>query len=557
MSYIPGLQNRPYTSNGQVLRSSAYGEKPDNRSPLTFSSRRTLSQIQQDAVALGIGAYITGDGFVGGTLTLNFVEGFGADSYQWMLDGVAISGEIGLTYTVQAGDLGKKITVRLTGIHATSNDITIGEPIPDEGETSPYQPLGIVPSTVIWLGASNSDGAISGHVTYLKRMFDTMGYPDVTMVDASVGGRHADAILADGWNPIKDTYTNDPNVFVILIDAPGNDITSRVNGYDGYAGTPEASLTEMQNNLQALYDAVVNNGNTCLLYETTFRNYTVNGVTAAEDESLGSLPFQVNLWYPIIENADTTQWNVSDDRPFASLYNMTYNNQETQTDGIHYNNEGNELNRRASLEMLKRWIEGSDPLVFEKLTYAEVQGGIAEPQSVLFGESNTTSTSPHTSIPFANYWRISADNTNATLVGIDGFKPSSVKITSTADVLSHGSNGSFTNDGDYSPTLNNYVIRQLYGYTLGTDLLDIFTISGLTPNSTVSVGIASFGDTTEHRVSEFTFNANETIQCDASNDSGSNIVYTDVVVDSNGEIAVTMQKLSGYTGHFNGCHIIV
>lgn len=414
------------------------------------------------------------------------------------------------------------------------------------------------PATIIMLGASNSDGMISGKTTYFKRMMDTLGYPDITFVDVSVGGRHLDEILENGWDPIKATYTDDATVWVVMVDAMGNDISTLVNAYDGYANVPQASLDSVATELDDLVTSIVDNGNIPILFETTARNYDVNGVSSLEDESLGSLPFQQNILYPYVKTMSPNQYWQLDNRPYFQIYTISYNNSLLEsTDGIHWSAVGYELLRRYVCDDLVNRITGSRPIETTKLTYEEASARVKTPQSVLFGESDQTPTQPHSYIVGGNYWRISADNDNVNLAPISGYDPCSVCISSTANVLTHGSNSAYTDDGDYTPTLNNYLIRQLYGYTSSTDVLDLFTISGLEPNSTVSVGMAAFKDGTENRISEFVFNGNESCQCNAKTDSGSNVVYTDVVVDSNGEIAVTMQKISGTYAHWNGTHIIV
>tara|TARA_B110000503_G_scaffold138057_2_gene223443 strand:- start:5107 stop:6666 length:1560 start_codon:yes stop_codon:yes gene_type:complete len=425
--------------------------------------------------------------------------------------------------------------------------------LPLDGDSLPAQ--SVSPTNIVMLGASNSDGVVSGTSSYMERLFAKRGVNNTNIVDASVGGRHVDEIHASGWLPIKDSYTGDASTYVVLTDTLGNSIS----GLKPYSTATGASIENVRSELQALIDDIVANGNTPILFETTFRDYDVNGVSSIDDESLSSLPFQQDILYPIVQSMLPAQWSETLSRPWFSLYNHTYNlSKLIHTDGVHHTPVGYELLRRLEVDLLCRFIKGEPSITFDKFTADEANQAVAGPQSVIITESSTSNTGPSRAMPYANYFNINDNNVAVSLVPAHGYNPGSITISSAGGELAHSTNSGFTDDGLDPVDLTNWRIKQAYGYVTHTDKFNLFKLEGFLPNQTVSIGMASYkSDSTESRIAEFTFNTSVTIATNAKPDSSENVVYADVTADENGEIAVTMQKISGYAAHWNGCHVIV
>ena len=98
---------------------------------------------------------------------------------------------------------------------------------------------------------------------------------------------------------------SDASTYVVLTDTLGNSIS----GLKPYSTATGASIENVRSELQALIDDIVANGNTPILFETTFRDYDVNGVSSIDDESLSSLPFQQDILYPIVQSMLPAQWS--------------------------------------------------------------------------------------------------------------------------------------------------------------------------------------------------------------------------------------------------------
>ena len=89
-------------------------------------------QAIEDAVASAgsFPAVITGSAVVGQTLTATPKSGWSFTAGQWYLDGAAVSGATGLTYTVQPGDIGKTPSFQPTSpvFRATGSGAITGDP---------------------------------------------------------------------------------------------------------------------------------------------------------------------------------------------------------------------------------------------------------------------------------------------------------------------------------------------------------------------------------------------------------------------------------------------
>jgi surface-anchored protein len=113
------------TSSGQVLAPGAHSISADTTitaqaalgftmSPETITAW-TFAHVP-DQVFTSVDVAVLGDAEVGSTLSAQATAAPAADgfSYQWLVDGKTISGATGSSYTVTAGDAGKKVSVAVT-----------------------------------------------------------------------------------------------------------------------------------------------------------------------------------------------------------------------------------------------------------------------------------------------------------------------------------------------------------------------------------------------------------------------------------------------------------
>tara|TARA_B100001063_G_scaffold227047_1_gene237127 strand:+ start:9543 stop:11096 length:1554 start_codon:yes stop_codon:yes gene_type:complete len=434
-------------------------------------------------------------------------------------------------------------------------DLVYKMSLPLDGDSLPAQ--SVLPTKVVMLGASNSDGVVSSATEYVSELFKMNSIDNVEVIDASVGGRVVSQIYNDGWLPIKDLYTGDASTYVVMTDTLGNSISS----LRPYATASSTDIESVRADLQTLITDISNNGNTPLLFETTFRNYINNDVASIDDESLSSLPFQQDILYPIVQSMLPNQWSTTLSRPWFSLYNHTYNLSKIihNADGIHHTDVGYELLRRLEVDLISRFVKGESSIVFDQFTPSESNGATTGPKSLILEFTSTKSTGPSKNMPFANYFNHLNDHTDRELVPLSGYNPGSITISSIGSGLTHSAtNPEFTDEGLNPVDLTHWRIKQAYGYVKDEVPFELFTLKGFKPNQVVSIGMASYKyGATEDRISQFTFNGGVTSQTNAKQDDPSNVVYVDVAADENGEIAVTMQKVVGSVGQWNGCHIIV
>lgn len=79
--------------------------------------------VNPDGTTTGITPVtITGNRTWGSTLTASLSEGWSVSGFQWVRDGVDISGATLSTYTLVTADIGKTITVRVTGLTFTGRE---------------------------------------------------------------------------------------------------------------------------------------------------------------------------------------------------------------------------------------------------------------------------------------------------------------------------------------------------------------------------------------------------------------------------------------------------
>jgi hypothetical protein len=117
------------------------------------------------------------------------------------------------------------------------------------------------------------------------------------------------------------------------------------------------------------------------------------------------------------------------------------------------------------------------------------------------------------------------------------------------------SDGSAVDDGIYTPSLTVYAVKKAYAYTSSATFKDIMTLSGFKPGQAVRVGIAGYKATTTSNIGEMIVNGVETAQWDAKTDSGSNVVYVTSLADENGDVQISVRKVSGTYAYVSGVSV--
>jgi len=242
-----------------------------------------------DTVLVGIGVYevtivftlaiplppltgtvtITGIAVLGQTLTANTegLDGRGEVSFQWMRNGVAIDGATTATYTVQAGDLGYTLTVRVSfdgsegHVDSLPSDYVQDGVIPD-GDTLVEQ--------FAWLRGNAQSGT-----AYLVELSANAAVSPVQV--ALPTGRSDLTIILRGTGDMRDiSLSSNGNLFVI-----GSGVTLVLDENVTLMGRgPSATPPTASNNTQLVR---VNSGGTLIMNEGS--RITANTVTSPSTQA--------------------------------------------------------------------------------------------------------------------------------------------------------------------------------------------------------------------------------------------------------------------------------
>jgi hypothetical protein len=143
---------------------------------------------------------------------------------------------------------------------------------------------------------------------------------------------------------------------------------------------------------------------------------------------------------------------------------------------------------------------------------------------------------------------------------MEGYAPTSITVTSTANVLTHGSNTEsiYPFTGTYEASLEHYIVKRYYGSTTSSDYVDLMTINGLNAGQSALVGFASYYGVVDTRKIMFSVNGDEinTVECNASFGHVDNVKWATFTANESGQLVIRCKKTSGYLAHFNGIQVI-
>jgi hypothetical protein len=446
---------------------------------------------------------------------------------------------------------------------ATSKGAQVWLPVTDDGAaTDPveftYTPQPQV-TKLVMLGASIEDAVVAGREGLLNKMLTIEGLPGITVRDESTGGRHIDEIQAH-WDSVKSDYTADGDKTLVFTHMMANDII----GYHPWSVVSTANREKLNTWMSGLLSSIAANGNVVANVEATFQSFASpwGSISSWNDETTGSKPFNDNILKPNTVGLTPTQWVAETDTPYFTSYNWSYNyGKSLLSDGTHWTDIGTELLARVWIKNVANFIKGLSPVSVAKLSAAEAFNFVPTPLPTIIAPYSTINTAPHKDAVGGNYWRFTASNSAVKLAPLEGFVPSSLTVTSTANIMLHGSNSSsvFPNSEPKASLSTCGAIKQFFCYTQSTTYVDMLTIGGLTPLQACDIGFASYYTVAENRWIEFSVNGNETstVQCNASLGHAQNVQWGSFTADENGELKIRCRKIgSGYIAHFNGLHVI-
>lgn len=181
-------------------------------------------------------------------------------------------------------------------------------------------------STVNLLGASFIDNVPdSVMVDHLA----AVGFTGTVKVYATASTTSADWTNQLAAARAENAGTKGNNLYII--DFGGNDV-SQNRPYPGGAAN-------LASNITALLNEIENDGDKYIFMPISFRYYS--GVVDAGwnilDESLGSMPYNENVMYPLIKERKDKFWNIDANKPYIDTYNWSKSQKHlvNTSDGIH------------------------------------------------------------------------------------------------------------------------------------------------------------------------------------------------------------------------------
>jgi hypothetical protein len=410
--------------------------------------------------------------------------------------------------------------------------------------------------TVWMLGASIFDAIVAGRNNLMSKQIALNGVVDISVDDQSTGGRHIDEILAH-WETVKSSITGQDNV-IVACHIVANDAI----GYHPWSTMTQTTRDSLIADAETLLASIISNGNIPLIFNNTFIDFDDDTYL---DESKGVLPFNENINYVQSQLMPLYQWNESKGMPACGLYNHSFNiNHLESTDNIHWTETGSELLRRIVTKQLAQFILGEQPITFDKLSNPRAKDFV--PQDILIVPISNTASIPSTQSPNMMYWEFNDTTVSARTVPVSGYEPCSLTIDSAGITgWSYTTDPTQSDDGDYSPTLANYLVRKNRLTTSNANTYQpFFTIKGGVANAPFELDVACYELTnSQSNYAAFSLDGltDEVVINSGSNTSGLDSAVDNIGTiagsfDASGEFTLYGRRRSGsYACAFNGCYL--
>jgi hypothetical protein len=191
---------------------------------------------------------------------------------------------------------------------------------------------------IVVLGASLMQGMFGRNLSTPNAYFtnyvqNTLGLTGTNVYGYGFSGENTNSFI-NANNRLQEVYDTFPDPATLLfVHIGGNDVTDN-RPYD-----PENNYASLVSNIQAIETLARARGQAVIFGSLTFRSYLGSNSPSAifDDESLGSLPFWENVFYPVYAGNFYVR---PDKRSVVDLYNFirNYHTGILSTDGIHIRN---------------------------------------------------------------------------------------------------------------------------------------------------------------------------------------------------------------------------
>ena len=417
------------------------------------------------------------------------------------------------------------------------DSLVVANAVSEQNKLNPTFPT---PTTLIFLGASITDGMVGFKEDRISTYLASQGYT-VTVVDAAVGGDQVVDILAR-WEALKGTYTGDSSVYVFC-HAGGNNVSST----RPYSTASQADLDTFNNDYAALVSSIVNNGNTLMPATLTYRAYS-----GMLNEDEGSKPYNTNIVEPILAGIKEAYTELVTQPINLYDYTKNYCSVIAGSDGVHYNSDGYMHLRKLVADNLVSIARSSLPIQ-DVGSPAPDESYLTEESLMYFVLNGSVGSGLSNSIFSAAYSDTSNGMTDFRVMGFKQNYPSILTLTTAAGGT--GSNAGALDTGDVTLSLTNDKVKDGYKYTSSGNWNHAADIKNLKPNQRCIIQVAGYKDSAlTDRITEYTTDGGATFyELDCSNNNANRVLGFMAQADSNGELTLEFRMQSGAAfGYFNG-----
>lgn len=425
------------------------------------------------------------------------------------------------------------------------------------GPALPPDPLTTV--NTIWLyGASIEDGVskigdVTDYTVALSTYISDLVGRTITVVDKGVPSQTMDMILARFNADDLAAATALGNQLLIMSMPMGNDITT-LRPYPG-------GMPGIETDYQTLMAAFLSSGAYVLPSTATFRNY---GGVAVNDEAIGSLPYNTNVFEPYIEAMAPSMWDAQAGRPYNDPYNFARNwYSHVLADDVHYTSEGYRILGRYWLDVAAARILGQWPARIARVadpTVSQVRPALANGWKAATGSGYGV----YSQIMCLMTRGVYSTEVDGLCVPMEGYAPNAITCTHFSVTGGAASNSTNLAVGDNSNSLLNDKCRVDTFPTESTTFFKVCEWKGLAAGQPFEVDIlscryASTADPT--RITEFSFDgttvAGECLSLfTAATKANIALLTLSGTADGSGNVALYYRRKSGSTfGYINGAVI--